>query len=338
MNSNCNDKTKYPTLLFPDISTSRKILSTSDCYTKSFGKFDLQSKLQSDNENLTEQDYLNNTKKYVREWDTKDKERIISFYNNLKKFFDEKRIKLNLPSVIKIIKTTGEEEDGASGYVREGNIVMKHIENNEEFEQLFYHEFWHVATYNDKNLAKFVYSRYQYFYDNCRKIVIPNEIKNFRISNPDIFGRNVYLKALLNEEVTQFYPMLISNENYTTATFFNYLYVVLFAVENKGNKKIFKKDSSGNYIVLKVIRFAKNPGNQFKFLDNLEEKKIGYTVEKILGYNSPYILGHPEESLAEMFKFLVYGNWKDKKSSELICALLNDLINYKSITSNTFNI
>ena len=29
-------------------------------------KFDLQSKLQSDNENLTEQDYLNNTKKYVR--------------------------------------------------------------------------------------------------------------------------------------------------------------------------------------------------------------------------------------------------------------------------------
>ena len=331
-------KKKYPILSFPDINSAKKILSTSDGYTKSLGKFDLQSKLQSQSENLKEKDYLNTVENNVRVWNIKDKEKINLFYDKLKTFFYQKNIVLQFPPVINIIQTTGKEEGGASGYVRGNTIIMKSIKDDKMFEELFYHEMWHIFTNYDQNLAKFVYSRYQFFFDKSRKLIIPPEIKDYRITNPDLYGRDGYFKASLNKKVLEFYPMLISNEKYTTGSFFKYLYVVLFAVENNGNTKIFKKNSSGDYIILKVIRFSKNAGNKFRFLNNLEEKKIGFSVEKILGYNTPYVLGHPEESLAEMFKFLVSEDWQNKDSSELISSLLNDLINYKSIQSNTFNI
>ena len=328
LSNKANKVNRFSDLVFPNINTSKKILSTSDGYTKSLGKFDLQSKLQSKSTNLKEIDYLNNVKKNVKKWSNEEKNKLNIFYNTLKSFFIKKKIFLNFPDKINVIKTTGA-----------GNtIIMREQDDDKLFEQLFYHEVWHIITNYDKSLSKFVYSRFQYFYDESRSLIVPSDIKEFRISNPDLYGRDVYIKAMLDNKVQEFSPIIISNQDYNFGSFFDYLYIVLFAVENKGNKKVFKKDISGNYIVLKVIRFSKNKGDKFKFLDNLEEKKIGYSVEKILGYNTPYILGHPEESLAEMFKLLVSNNWKNQKSSELINSLLNDLINYRVIKSNTFKI
>jgi len=45
-------KKKYPVLSFPDINSAKKILSTSDGYTKSLGKFDLQSKNKNANSTM----------------------------------------------------------------------------------------------------------------------------------------------------------------------------------------------------------------------------------------------------------------------------------------------
>jgi hypothetical protein len=199
--SKVNKERRFSDLFFPNINTSKKILSTSDGYTRSLGKFDLQSKLQSNSTNLKEIDYLNNVKKNVKEWSNKDKKKLNSFYNKLKSFFRKKKIFLNFPDRINVIKTTGAEEGGAAGYVRGNTIIMRKQEDDKLFEQLFYHEVWHIITNYDKSLSKFVYSRFQYFYDESRSLIVPSDIKEFRISNPDLYGRDVYIKAMLDNKV-----------------------------------------------------------------------------------------------------------------------------------------
>ena len=156
LSNKANKVNRFSDLVFPNINTSKKILSTSDGYTKSLGKFDLQSKLQSKSINLKEIDYLNNVKKNVKEWSNKEKNKLNIFYNTLKSFFRKKKIFLNFPDKINVIKTTGAEEGGAAGYVRGNTIIMREQDDDKLFEQLFYHEVWHIITNYDKSLSKFV--------------------------------------------------------------------------------------------------------------------------------------------------------------------------------------
>ena len=90
LSNKANKVNRFSDLVFPNINTSKKILSTSDGYTKSLGKFDLQSKLQSKSTNLKEIDYLNNVKKNVKKWSNEEKNKLNIFYNTLKSFFIKK--------------------------------------------------------------------------------------------------------------------------------------------------------------------------------------------------------------------------------------------------------
>ena len=64
-----------------------------------------------------------------------------------------------------------------------------------------------------------IYSRFQYFYDESRSLIVPSDIKEFRISNPDLYGRDVYIKAMLDNKVQEFYPIIISNQDYNSHYF-----------------------------------------------------------------------------------------------------------------------
>ena len=49
------------------------------------------------------------------------------------------------------------------------------------------------------------------------------DIKEFMISNPDLYGRDVYIKAMLDNKVQEFSPIIISNQDYNFGSFFDYL-------------------------------------------------------------------------------------------------------------------
>ena len=286
-----NQETIYS---FANKARSKVLLGQKDIYTNHFGKFDLQSKTQNTQGNLT--DYLTCAQKQVKKWRKKEIRRV----NSVLDFFDERiaalNLDINLPKEVLFLKTTMKEEGGASGYTRANYIVLNKKEvkkADDNLEHLVIHELFHVLSRYDHELREKLYRIIGFEY--CNEIEMPQVLKDRYITNPDAPSYDAFIELHQGEYIFDAVMMIYSNRDYNGGSFFDYLsigFVELFG--EKDNKQVALQNGEP------IIR-------------GLNEVE-GFFEQ--VGQNTQYIID-PEEIMADNFTFMIQ-EAKDLKNPEIV--------------------
>src|SRR5262245_18375685 len=104
---------------FASLDEGREIVKADDSFTASLSPFDLQCRLKT-SKDLTLTDWKQFVAQHVRPWEKVDIELVSQSLERLNKRLASFR--LSLPPVIRLVRTTGEEESNAS-YTRASAIV-----------------------------------------------------------------------------------------------------------------------------------------------------------------------------------------------------------------------
>jgi urease gamma subunit len=282
------------TIKLADKERAKELLTTKDEYTAVLSKFDLASKTKG--KGSTVNDYLKAASEQALEWSEKETAMFGEIVESISAKIKEQNLKLNFPSVIEVVKTTMLEEDGAAAYTRGNYIVM-----GEEFlgrqqkavEPVFIHELFHILSRNDRAARDRVYNIIGFKKTN--EVPYPDNLKDYRISNPDAPLNNYYLTVTKEGKPVDVMLILYAEKPYEGGSFFQYLRMGLLAVEGEqGSKKPLYKD--GNPVIYKTEE-----------VENFFEQ---------IGTNTGYII-HAEEVSADHFSFLL-NKVKDLPMPELV--------------------
>lgn len=197
----------------------QELVSESDDYTQNFSKFDIQSKTRNIH-STSEQEYLNYAKKQVLEWTSQEKKKLNQVFTNILNKLNKLNIQLNMPTKIKIIKSTMKEEGNATGYTRRNFIVINNI-----YERLLAHELFHVFSRNNPTIRNKIYQSLD-FSEYLNKIIYPPKIKNYIISNPDT-PQIVTTQIIHKNKKINVVPVLHSSKKYSGGSFFDNMIVSL---------------------------------------------------------------------------------------------------------------
>jgi len=261
------------------------ILAADDDYTIKLSKFDYASKFKSEKP-LNEEERKEVLSKYVLEWTDDQK----AYIEDSMKTVTEKLAALNieLPEILFIM--TDPEDEGGAAYTRENAIIFKPYylspNNKEGFNDVLVHEIFHVFSRANKDLRDEMYGVIGYH--KCEELVVPAELKDLTIGNPDAPDNNFYINGTYNDKEYSFIPLIYSTMPYDIeegGSFFQTLKDDLLAVEIKDGVP------EPIYVDGELLVVTK-------------EQVVDY-YEKI-GDNTQYTF-HPEETMADNFVFLVFG-------------------------------
>lgn len=249
---------------------AKELLMAEDEYTAVLSKFDIASKTKG--KGSTVADYMNTASEQARDWSQAEIDMFDKMVSSVAGKIKEQNLKLNFPPVIEIVKTTMLEEDGAAAYTRGNYIVM-----GEEFlsrgrvEKTFIHELFHILSRNDREARDRVYSTIGFKKTN--EVPYPENLKDYRISNPDAPLNNYYLTVTREGKPVDVMLILYSTKPYEGGSFFSYLNLGLMAVEGEeGNKKPMFKD--GNLVIYgtdEVENFFEQVGTNTGYIIHAEE-------------------------------------------------------------------
>jgi hypothetical protein len=262
------------------------ILANEDDYTIKLSKFDFSAKFKSA-KSLNVEERRVEYRKDVIEWDEKNEERIKRTTNEINKLLINKSI--NLPNKITLIFTRGYVEADSS-YTRGTSIIFPTgmIEENSDGKllNLYVHELFHVYSRYNINKRPDIYKIIGY--KKCQELLVPSEIKDLTIANPDAPDNNYYGTFKYKGNIVNFIPIIYSKKEYNAnekKSFFEYLKDDMLAVKIENGKPIPMSENGKLIIVTK---------------DELPD------YYNIVGHNTSYTY-HPEETMADNFVFLVKG-------------------------------
>jgi hypothetical protein len=294
-------------IVFADVEQGKQRLTTRDMFIETVSPFDRAARLKTDRD-VSVDEFVEFIAQQVRPWTNDDKTRITAAVESLAQKFA--RLKLNLPQMIPLIKTTGDEEGGAT-YTRAGAIVIpqKQLDRrNANIENLLIHELFHVLTSHNPQLKEALYQIISF--KKCNNIELPASLHKIRITNPDGPLNDRYVELQHNLQTTPVVPVIYSSaEKYDTekgGPFFRYITFRLLAIEHSNGQWLYKKAPDGEPILL-------------------EPKNVPDYFAKI-GANTNYVI-HPEEILAENFVLLV--NNTQNLRSKWVIDKMNTLLTEK---------
>jgi len=200
--------------------------------------------------------------------------------------------KLPWPETILLVRTTGREEPGASGYCRGQAIVLptQALERKPaSLVRLLTHELFHVLSNQNPKLRQKLYAIVG-FEPCCREVELPEPLATRRLTNPDAPRLEYYARIEIDGQMRSIVPVLYSkHERYDPElgkTIFDYLEFRLLALEQDGAKCQAATNDAGE----PILYAAKETPGYFE----------------AIGRNTGYII-HPEEVLAENFVLLLAG-------------------------------
>ena len=281
------DVTLTPTTVvrFATPDEGRTILTTDDAFTASLSRFDLQCRLKSAAE-ITLADWKRFVAQHVRPWEPGEIETVSQSLERLQKRLTDFR--LPLPPIIRLVRTTGEEEANAA-YTRSAAIILPTkvmTYQSTQLDRLLAHELFHLLSRHDGAVRAKLYGIIGF--ELCEPIDLPRSLAPRRITNPDapLIDCTMPLTASDGRTVTGA-PVLYSTTKQYDAkkggTLFQSLLFRLLLVERRGGRwePIL---TNGEPVVI-------NPREEPAFLDKI-------------GKNTNYII-HPDEILADNFVRLV---------------------------------
>jgi hypothetical protein len=273
--------------------------SKIDVFISSMSKFDLQSRMNTD-EDVTIEQYIAFINKHLISWNDKCIEEVKTVIDALNKDSSDVLKLCNLPEEIFIILTNGKDESNAA-YCRNMNMIVLPLAVTETSDPALIntltkghnwgstlkHELFHILSKNNVPLQDKLYESIG-FSRLGKAIVLPNP--DLKITNPDA-------------PVTEHYIRLIRK---TTGTFVNMAPVIVAssAYVPESNPNFFK------YLQVRLLVLTDNgvyPGVSHDDLDSTDEllshdDVIGFY--ECVGMNTKYII-HPEEILADNFVLLL---------------------------------
>ena len=267
-------------VFFANRSRAKQLMAEEDDYTSVLTKFDLQAKIQTVSDEVTVNDYLINAQRYLYDWRQSEIDYLVNIVNITRERISELGLSFDLPERIYIVKSAMFEEGGARGFTRKDCIVL-----NKSFfsEHLFEHELFHIISRYNSRLMKNAYSILGF--QKCNEVVMPHELEDLKISNPDAPFNNYLISVRLDGKPVEAIMLIYSGKEYSGGGFFGYLKKSLLIVEGEPERKKAFRDEAGS-IVLK----------KYEDVDGLYEQ---------IGRNTGYNI-HPEELTADHFSFVLH--------------------------------
>lgn len=285
---------------FIEGSDAIEILAQEDDYISKLSLFDYASKYKS-NEVLDYDGRYKAIEPNVLNWSEQQKDVINQHMQVITEKLDA--LKIEIPE-IKFVLTSREDEGGAA-YTRGQTIVLKphHITESEGTQRLIVHEIFHVFSRMNKDLRPEMYGVIHY--EECEELVIPDELIDLTIANPDAPDNNYYITGMYQDEELAFIPVIYSTEAYD--------------IEKGGSFFTTLRD---DMLAVEIINQIPEPIYEDGELLVVTKNEISDYYDKI-GINTDYTY-HPEETMADNFVLLVYGDqvesqWVIEGLKEIIC-------------------
>jgi hypothetical protein len=278
---------------FATIAQGRELLTTRDDFVTRMSPFDRAARMKTD-QDVTEDAYLRFVAANVREWAPDEKAAVESVWAELKPKLDQMRLdelRLPFPKTILFVKTTGAEE-GDAEYTRGAGIILPEsaltAEKRGGLRAIVAHELFHVLSRNAPELRDRLYAVIGF--QPCAEIVFPEALAARKITNPDAPKNDHCIRVRNGAETVWVAPIIYAKtDRYDMAKgglFFEYLKLSFLVVD-------------GHPVLLDV------------------DQMQGFYEQ--VGRNTEYII-HPEEILADNFRFLLLGQ-SDVKSPEILAGL-----------------
>ncbi len=276
----------------------RAALLTPDRYTQSLSRFDMESRLFTNNDVTLEQ-FMHHAADQVVDWSDADRaklERIIA--SAAKRLVG---LDLPFPPTILLIQTTGLEEGDAAYCRRHAMILPRRYAGFAEpqLERLFLHELFHILSSHNEPLRHRLYEIVGF--RPCPEIKLPTELADLKITNPDGPTLNYYIELEVEGQRQLAIPLLHASERFDPAqrrTFFKYMKFSLLAIEQHEDRWLASQVDDAPVL--------------------LDPKQLPAFQQKI-GRNTSYII-HPDEILADNFVHLVMRS-PDLPTPEIITAM-----------------
>jgi hypothetical protein len=282
---------------FASPDEGKAILTADDDFTASLSRFDIQCRLQTDAD-VKLSDWKQFVAQHVRPWEASEIETITQSVQRLEKKLANFRIPL--PTVIRLVRTTGDEESNAA-YTRAAAIILPAKilgYTTMQLDRLLAHELFHLLSRHDGAIRNQLYRIIGF--ELCQPIELPPSLAPRRITNPDapLIDCTISVTAA-NGKTHVVAPVLYANaKTYDVkrkATLFQSLLFRLLIVEHRGGRWQAVL-TNGEAVVL-------DPKKEPAFLDQI-------------GKNTNYII-HPDEILADNFVRLVMDD-KDVPTPRII--------------------
>ncbi len=271
---------------FADVRDGVEALTRRDAYIQQMSPFDRQVRPKTARD-VSEQELLAFLARHVLAWNAEEIDKLTPLIEALGRKLAS--WKLQLPPVVLLVKTTGQEEGGAA-YCRGAAIVLPQamIDGNPKtLNGVLPHELFHVLSSHNPRLREALYQIIGF--KPCNEVALPAPLAVRKITNPDAPINNHYITVMQEGRSLELMPVLFSRtERYDMArggNLFAYLKFELMALENDQG-----------------VRRAAVVAGQSVLLDPADVP--GYAEQ--IGLNTKYII-HPEEILADNFVFLIDG-------------------------------
>jgi hypothetical protein len=271
---------------FATVDEGRQILTTRDDFIRALSPFDRAARVKTDKE-VSEKEFLEFVGRSVLDWTEAEKASLVSALDRLKAPFD--RLALPWPQVIYAVKTTGNEEGGATYTLGHALILPQGVltSNRSLTPRLISHELFHILSRTNPALRDRLYRTIGF--EKCVEIEIPEALQARKITNPDAPANDHCIRVQVAGADVWAVPILFSRtakyDVQRGGDFFQYMQFQLLLVDRRGDS------------------LAAQPlyeGSQPRLV---EVKQVAGFYEQV-GRNTQYII-HPEEILADNFADLV---------------------------------
>ncbi|MBN1950271.1 MAG: hypothetical protein JW801_03655 [Bacteroidales bacterium] len=264
---------------FADQKKSKALLTSEDSFTKSWSRFDIDSRMGKPNSSKAE--LLAFAGKQALDWTKEETDRIESVLKLLDERLTQNNLKIPLPNEIFLVRTSGKEEGGASAYTRANYIVFKaNIVTSlpeEDLLRLISHELFHILSRNNEHFRKEMYSIIGF--ELMDPVSYPESLQEFRITNPDATQTDSYIRLEAAGNAITCMMVLYAEKKYEGGNLFGYLKIGFLQLDPSYLKPLQLKG--------KPILYS------FREVDGFFEQ---------VGKNTHYLV-HPEEILADNFAF-----------------------------------
>ena len=241
---------------------------------------------------------------------TEDEKKLISEQIiEMEKTLSNQKMSLPFDEEIVYIKSTQKEENGSLAYTLStqiylGEEIIKMMEdkndiiNKFEVEKLFWHELFHCMSRTNAIFRKEMY-KIIHFTVMDKDFIIPKEIHEISITNPDVEHHDSYATFNINGKNIDCYMVLTASKPFNKPgdSFFNCLQFSIVPIDSKG--EFYLPEDAKNFW-------------------------------EIFGENTPYVID-PEECLADNFSFAMlnqkYEKFLNLKNPEIIKKIINYLQN-----------
>lgn len=287
MKKNSPPKIGSTRLIFANEAQGIKEITRQDDYLSCMNEFNLRCRLPVQNVSLPQ--YTQFLSENVTNWSAEEKQRITPL---LSKFSEvAKSLNLNLPEEIYLVKVSDNVEAGALS--TRGNAIFYpdsfYVCDNDNYERLVMHEFFHILTRHNPDLKPKLYSIIGF--EECKEITFSKHLQESIIVNPDAPDIKYVIKIKHNGKKEWATPILYTDPSkfdiHDPVPFVSLFKVAIALLEQS-------KDDKQKFI---VKRHKNN-------LPVLISPHAAQDFFEQIGENTGYII-HPEEILAENFAHMI---------------------------------